>query len=186
MNTKLQNNLHFSVAEKGKVFALAGNQKEALRHYKEALRMCQNLPSADIFFQHYSLCAMESLELMEAHNEVIEFCNKCLEFLDSKVPERENEILNKYKASLWERIGVQYLYLNEKQEAQEAFIKATVFFDKKRMSLTNELQNWISRGYMIAKTQLKNVLQKHNYYSVRKDSVNESIAIELPEMINPF
>ena len=34
-------NVHYNVAEQGKVLALQGNHKEALRHYKEALRMCQ-------------------------------------------------------------------------------------------------------------------------------------------------
>ena len=84
MEIKEQTNIHYGVAVKGKIFAVQGNHKEALRHYKEALRMCQILPNADIFFQHYSLCAMESLELIKSYIEVIEFCNKCLDFLEPR------------------------------------------------------------------------------------------------------
>ena len=30
-------NLHYNIAEQGKLYATQGNHKEALRHYKEAL-----------------------------------------------------------------------------------------------------------------------------------------------------
>jgi tetratricopeptide (TPR) repeat protein len=33
--------LHLGIAEKGKMYAVEGNHKEALRHYKEAIKMTQ-------------------------------------------------------------------------------------------------------------------------------------------------
>lgn len=179
-------NLHYGVAEKGKIFALQGNHKEALRHYKEALRMCQTQPNADVFFQHYSLCAMESLELMESYNEVIEFCDKCLDFLETKSNLRDNPIFEKYVASILERKGIQYLLLNEKEEAVDVFKTVQNQIDKKLMPLTNELLNWSLRGYTITIKQVRELQKKHKYFTVRKETVNERIAVELPPSINPF
>jgi tetratricopeptide (TPR) repeat protein len=186
MTTSGTINLHYGVAEKGKVFALQGNHKEALRHYKEALRMCQSLPTADVFFQHYSMCAMESLELMESYDEVIAFCDKCLDFLESKDDLKDNPIFEKYVASILERKGIQYLFLNEKAEAVEAFKAVQNRIGKTQMPLTNELLNWASRGYTITTKQIRDLQKKHKYFTVRKEIVNEKIAIELPQNINPF
>lgn len=179
-------NLHFGVAEKGKVFALQGNHKEALRHYKEALRMCQSLPNADLFFQHYSLCAMESLELMGSYNEVIGFCDRCLEFLESKEKLEGNPVFEKYFASILERKGIQHLLLDEKQDAVEIFKVVQERVGKSQMPVTNELLNWALRGYSITPAQIRDVQKKHKYFSVRKENVNEKIAVELPQNINPY
>lgn len=186
MTTSTAINLHFGVAEKGKIFALQGNHKEALRHYKEALRMCQGLENSDIFFQHYSLCAMESLELMESYQEVIDFCEKTLDFLDSKEKIDNNPIIEKYIASIIERKGIQYLLLNEKDEAIDAFKDVQKRIDKRLMPLTAELLNWTQRGFTITIKQVREMQKKHHYFTVRKENVNENIAVELPQMINPF
>jgi tetratricopeptide (TPR) repeat protein len=179
-------NIHYGVAEKGKLWALDGNYKEALRYYKEALRMCQTVPNADIFFQHYSLCAMEALELMGAYNEVIDFCNKCLDFLEAKAELTGNAMADKFKASLWERMGIQYVFIGEQEEALAAFKNAAQIFDKACLPISQEIMQWMVRGYRIQHNQIKNLQLKHGYFAVRKDSVNESIAVALPEMMNPY
>ena len=179
-------NLHFGVAEKGKVFALQGNHKEALRHYKEALRMCQSLPNADLFFQHYSMCAMESLELMESYEEVIDFCDKSLDFLESREDLKDNPVFEKYLASIHERKGVQFLLLGEKQMAIESFKAVQSLVGKAMMPLTNDLLNWAMRGYTISPAQIRELQKKHKYFTVRKENVNEKLAIELPQNINPY
>jgi len=179
-------NIHYNIAEKGKVFAIVSNHKEALRHYKEAMRMCQSLPHSDIFFQHYSLCAMESLEKMKAFEEVISYCDKCLDFLAEKEELQEQEMFQKYVASIIERKGIQHLYLDEKQEAIACFKEAQQLVDKKQIPLTNDLLNWCLRGYAITPKQIEDLQKKHNYFTVRKDNINHEIAIELPEMVSPF
>ena len=179
-------NLHFNIAEQGKLLAIQGNHKEALRHYKEALRMSQKVPQADIFFQHYSQCAMESLEKMESYHEVINFCDKCIDFMETKKDLRDQPIFMKYLASLWERKGIQHLFLQENQEGIEAFEEAIATIKPHKLPLTQELHNWCKRGYTITKQQIESLLKKHQYYSVRKEKVNSQLAVELPEMINPF
>lgn len=177
-------NLHLQIAENGKVLALKGEHKEALRHYKEALRMCQTAENPEIFLQHYSLCAMESLELMEAHEEVITFCDKSIDFLTPKKAERSDELFTRYLASLWERKGIQLLHLDEKTEAAEAFEMALK--EARNLALSKEFLNWIRRGYAISTKQVRDLQNRHQYFTVRKENVNEKIAIQLPEMINPF
>lgn len=179
-------NLHYNIAEQGKLYATQGNHKEALRHYKEALRMSQQVPKADIFFQHYSQCAMESLERIEAYDEVITFCDKCIDFMETKDDLQEHPIFIKYLASLWERKGVQYLFLQEKEEAIEAFEAAIALMKLNKLPLAQELHGWCKRGYTITKQQIENHLKKHQYFTVRKENVNAQIAVELPEMINPY
>ena len=178
--------MHYSIAEQGKLFALQGNHKEALRHYKEALRMCQSLPTADLFFQHYSLCAMESLELMGSYNEVIDFCDKCIGFLESKEQLNDNPVFEKYFASILERKGIQFLLLDEKPEAIAAFKAVQARVGKTMMPLTNDLLNWALRGYAISLTQIRDLQKKHKYFTVRKENVNEKIAMELPQNVNPY
>jgi tetratricopeptide (TPR) repeat protein len=179
-------NLHYNIAEQGKVYATKGNHKEALRHYKEALRMSQQVPKSDIFFQHYSQCAMESLEQMKAYNEVIIFCDKCIDFMETKDDLQAHPIFIKYLASLWERKAIQYLFLNEKEQAIEAFEQAIDVIKPHKLPLAQELHNWCKRGYTISKQQIEGLLKKNQYHTVRKENVNIQIALELPEMINPF
>ncbi|WP_430406051.1 hypothetical protein [Fluviicola sp.] len=179
-------NLHLQIAENGKVLALRGDHKEALRHYKEAMRMCQTAKSSEVFLQHYSLCAMESLELMEAHQEIITFCEKSIDFLTPKKVDRTDEWFRKNLASLWERKGIQCIYLDEKSEAIEAFKTALQEAKELSMPLTKELLNWLQRGYVITPQKVRDLQKRHHYFTVRKENVNEKIAVQLPEMINPF
>ncbi|MDA3904799.1 MAG: tetratricopeptide repeat protein [Bacteroidales bacterium] len=186
MEQKETINIHYGVAENGKLLATQGNHKEALMHYREALRMCQNQPGADIFFQHYSLCAMESLELMGAYTEVIEFCNKCINFLDSKTGLKNNQVFLKFKASLYERKGIQYMYLQQNNNAIECFKEAQSSIEKKYLPLCVDLMNWLMRGYSISNKQINDLQKKHSYFTVRKDNINKQITVEIPKMNNPF
>lgn len=179
-------NLHLQIAENGKVLALKGDYKEALRHYKEAMRMCQTADNSEVFLQHYSLCAMESLELMEAHEEIITFCDKSIDFLTPKKAERSDEWFRKYIASLWERKGIQYIYLDEKSEAIEALDAALNEAANLPLPLSKELLNWLRRGYAVTPKQVRELQNRHHYFTVRKENVNEQIAVQLPDMINPF
>lgn len=179
-------NLHLQIAENGKILALKGNHKEALRHYKEAMRMCQAVENSEVFLQHYSLCAMESLELMEAHEEIITFCDKSIDFLTPKKVERTDEWFRKNLASLWERKGIQCIYLDEKTEAIAALDAALKEAKDLPMPLSKELLNWLRRGYAMTHKQVRDLQNRHHYFTVRKENVNEKIAVQLPEMINPF
>jgi len=170
--------LHIRIAEQGKLFSLDGNYGEALRHYKEAMRMVQQQEESDIFFQHYSQCTMETLELSESYDEVISFCEKYINFLDNK---EDNAITKKHKAFVLQRQAVQHLLKGENEEAGQLLTVAQQLIGKGKQPLSDELLSWVQRGYTVKKDQIQKLQQKHQYFIVRKDQVNEKLAMPLPE-----
>jgi tetratricopeptide (TPR) repeat protein len=184
MNTKpSQQKLHLGIAEKGKLYSLEGNYKEALRHYREAIRLVQNGKDNDLFFQHYSQCVMEALELSGAYDEVINYCEKFLSFLDEK---ESSEFVTRHKAHILEKLAVQHLLKGEKEEALECLREAQSLVKKGVQPLTDDLLNWTQRNYQITKKQIQDAQKKYNYFIVRKDKVNPEYAIEIPEMMKQF
>lgn len=180
-NTDTKYSFHLGIAEKGKIYAVASNHKEALRHYKEAIKMTQNQVNGEMFFQHYIQCAMESMELMGAYEEVINYCEKFLDLLDTK---EQTEIIVKYKADVLQRMAIQFLYKEDKEEAKALFqiVQKTIGIGKQK--LTDELLNWLLRGYNINPKQILEMQKKYQYFIVNKDNLKPEIAIELPEIIN--
>src|SRR6185436_7855303 len=71
-----QPGLHYRVAEQGKVHALKGEHGEALRHYREALRLAANHGEPEVCLRHYAWCVLESLERSGAFEEVVALCQR--------------------------------------------------------------------------------------------------------------
>ncbi len=176
--------MHFRIVEQGKIHALEGNHSEALRHYREGIRMCETEIGADFFFQHYGQCAMESLELMGAHQEVISFCEKTLAFLDDK--KEQSDYLKKYYANIAERAAIQFLFLEDKAEAIHHFNEVKQLIGLKKQPLTAQLLTWAQRGYTITKKQLTDTQKRFGYFIVRKENIKPEIAVQLPEMAMPL
>lgn len=174
---------HFRIVEQGKIHSLNQNFGEALRHFREGIKMCQKESGSDLFFQHYSQCAMEALELSGAHEEVISFCEKTRDFLDESA--EDSDYLKRYYGSILEREGIQHLLIEEREEAIELFKEAQQVAGKMAQPLTNELLNWTQRGYTITSKQIRDSQKKHNYFVIRKESVNPKIAVQLPETVMP-
>ncbi len=172
------NTLHIRLAEQGKIYSLEGNYTEALRHYKEAMRLVQLNNDSDIFFQHYSQCTMEALEQSESYDEVISFCEKYIQFLEEK---EEDELIKKHKAYVLQRQGVQYLLKGENDTAKDLLSLAQKIIGRGKQFLTDELLSWVQRGYTIRKEQIEKLQEKHNYFIVRKDQINEKLAMKIPE-----
>lgn len=180
-----QNNketLHIRIAEKGKMYSLDGNHKEALRHYKEAIKMMQETKDSEIFFQHYSQCVMESLELSGSYDEVISFCERYIDFLDQK--NDTSAIIKKHYATILEKQAIQYLHKEEKETSLELLKEAQGHVGNGKQPITDQLLNWLQRGFMISKQQLAALQKKHQYFIVRPDCVNPKIAFELPAAIS--
>ncbi|WGH74242.1 hypothetical protein P8625_08930 [Tenacibaculum tangerinum] len=178
-----QNMLHYRIAERGKMHALDKNYTEALRHYKEALKLTQKQQDSELFFQHYSQCVMESLELSGAHDQVISFCENYRSFLEEK---QQDVLVRKHKAFVSERQAIQHILKGEQEEAKTLLLEVQKDLGKGKQPITDELLNWLLRGYQVNANQLKRLQQKHNYFIVRKESVNPKIAMDLPEGVSPF
>lgn len=184
MNTAYtQQKLHIGIAEKGKLYSLEGNYKEALGHYREAIRLVQTSKDNDLFFQHYSQCVMEALELSGAYDEVISYCEKFLDFLDEK---EETEFIKRHKAHILEKLGIQYLFKGERDDAIFCLKAAQASLGKNVQPLTDNLLNWAQRNFQLTKKQITDVQKKYNYFIVRKDKVRPEYAIEIPDMMKQF
>lgn len=175
--------LHYRIAERGKMHALDKNYKEALRHYKEAMKMSQQEKDSELFFQHYSQCVMESLELSGAHDQVIEFCENYRAFLQEK---EQDVLVRKHNAYVSERQAIQHILREEQEEAKALLQDIQKDLGRGKQPITDELLGWLQRGYKVNKDQLTRLQKKHNYFIVRKESVNPKIAMDLPEGVSPF
>ena len=173
--------MHLGVAERGKMYFLEGNHKEAMRHFQEAINMSRKNASSDVFFQHYTQCVMESMELSGHHEEVISYCEKLSEFLKEK--DMTHDVIKKNFATARERMAVQYLLQGDKTEATQHFEEAAKTMHNK-MPLSVELLGWLKRGYNISEKQIRDAQSKHKYFIVRKDTVNPALAIDIPNNAN--
>jgi tetratricopeptide (TPR) repeat protein len=171
--------MHLRVAEKGKLLCLEGKYMESLMHLKEAIRMIQDTPKSDIFFQHYSLCVMEVLELSEAYDEVISYCEKLIELLEST--NITSELRDKYYAFIIERMAIQYILKGETDCAADLLKSARERYRSSKMPITEQLLIWLNRKFHLSKKQIQELEKNNNYFVIRKDSVNPDIAVELPE-----
>lgn len=183
-NTATEYHLHLRLVEQGKLYFLEGNYKEALRHYREGLMLCQKEPGADIFFQHYSQCIMEALELSGAYDEVISYCEKTRDFLEDQLENSEHARM--YYAALLQREGIQYIKKEDKAMALELMKEAKELSVGTIPPLTASLLNWLQRGFTISAKQLLDTQHLHMYFTVRKETVNPAIAMKLPEMMKTF
>jgi tetratricopeptide (TPR) repeat protein len=180
--TNTKETLHIRIAEKGKVYSLEGNYKEALRHYKEAIKMMQQTKDSEIFFQHYSQCVMEALELSEAYDQVISFCERYIDFLDEK--DGDNILIKKHYATILEKQAIQYLHKEEKDISLELLKEVQQHVGKGKQPITDQLLNWFKRCFFVTKKQISALQKKHQYFIVRADVVNPKIAFELPTVIS--
>ncbi|MEM6685937.1 MAG: hypothetical protein AAF617_09165 [Bacteroidota bacterium] len=175
--------LHYRIAERGKMHTLDKNYKEALRHYKEAMKMSQQEQDSELFFQHYSQCVMETLELSGAYDQVIEFCVNYRAFLQEK---EQNVLVRKHNAFVSERQAIQHILKEEQEEAKALLQAIQKDLGRGKQPITDELLGWLHRGYKVNRNQLTRLQKKHNYFIVRKESVNPKIAMDLPEGVSPF
>lgn len=176
--------LHLGIAERGKLYALEGNHKEALRHYREAIRQTVQQKSPDVFFQHYTQCVMESLELSGAYGEVIDYCQKMQHFLQQQ--DDTNPMVAKGIASALEKEAIQWLLKEEATQALPLLQQARKRGGRGQLPLTEQLLSWVQRGYRVDPRQVKDAQKRHQYFIVRRDKVDPARAINLPKAVSPL
>ena len=162
--------MHFSIAEKGKIKALKGHHKGALKHYREAIRLAVSSRAPEVFFRHYTQCVLESLELTGAYDEVIDFCiNADTHYaslhLNSPIHKRDH-------GSILERQGLVLLKKGDTSQGQLALEKACKIAGKKTLPLSEEILNWLQRGFSVDTSRIITSQRKHHYFVVRADQVD--------------
>ena len=170
--------LHPGIAERGKLHALDGDHGEALRHYREAIRLAVGSGSPEVFFRHYTQCVLESLEHMEAWAEVLDFCERAEEHYRRTPP--PNELARLDRASLAERRGVVLLKAGRPAEARVALEHAVAGAGPGKLPLSETVLGWLSLGWHVESRRLLEEQRRHHYFAVRRDAVRPDLAVALP------
>jgi hypothetical protein len=173
--------LHLGIAEQGKLHALAGDHGEALRHYREALRLAVGSGAPEVCFRHYTQCVLESLEHMGAWNEILEFCERVRAHYAANPPPHELARLD--LACAHEREGVVLLKRGDAAAAQVALARAVELVGPGRLPLAEELHGWLRRGMQIDARRMEQQQRRHRYFIVEREAVRPERAIQLPKAL---
>lgn len=176
--------LHLGIAEQGKLFALKGDHGEALRHYREALRMAMSQGSPEVFFRHYTQCVLESLEHTGAWGEILAFCERAEAHYADNPPQHELARLD--LASHRERRGVVLAKAGRTDEARAALEAAVAGAEADWLPVGRKVLQWLQRGLTIDARRIGAEQQRHAWFIVRKDAVDPARAVRLPDGVGPL
>lgn len=173
--------LHYRVAEQGKVYALGGEHAEALRHYREALRLASTGGEPEVCLRHYAWCVLESLERSGSYEEVIAFCERVEAHYAQQPPATELARLD--LATHHERHGVALLKLGRTAEARAWLERAVGLAGADKLPLASRVLSWVRSGLHVDPRRLAQEQERHRYWVVRPEAVNPSIALTLPPQV---
>ena len=171
--------LCLGIAEQGKLHALAGRHVEALRHYREALRLAVSCEAGELFFHHCTQCIMESLELSGGHESVADYCIRAEDHFAHV--DIDDPLVNRQRGANLERLAVARLQIGDAEEARELLAIAIDTAGKGALPLAEALLGWLRRGLSVGEARLRSAQHQHRYFVVRKDLVDPRIAIPLPD-----
>lgn len=175
--------LHLGVAEQGKVHALAGEHVKALLYYRQAMRMAGEAGAPALFSRHYMECALESLELMGAYDEVLASCEKAIDHYRENPPAQPLARVD--LATFHERAGMILLKAGrDPKEARAHLQKATkgARAEGKSLPLAETLLRWVDSGLHVDAKRILAEQKRHKTLSVRPESVEPARAIPLPDI----
>ena len=174
---------HWRIAEFGKLMALKKNYEEALSYFRLAIKEANQSPGEELAARHYAECCLEVFEHMESYESVISYCDEALAYYEENLP--RSPIARKDQICLIERKGLALAKQGLKDEAIKLLEEAIRLAKEIRIKLpiAKTAADWYRRGYDVSPERLSQLLAQHNYYSVRKDTVDPDIALEVPEMI---
>lgn len=170
--------VHLGIAEAGKVHALARRHAEALRHYREALRLAVAAQAPEVFFRHYTQCVLESLELLESYAEVIRFCEEADAHYASK-----GQALALHRAdhaAILERLGIVRLKAGNRDGAAASLRRAIALAGPGRLPLAEDALGWLDRRLSPSASHIAEAQRRRRYFTVRAGQVNAAAATPLP------
>ncbi len=173
--------LHLGIAEQGKLHALAGDHQEALRHYREAIRLAVGSGAPEVCFRHYTQCVLESLEHTGAWAEILAFCERVRAHYAANPPPHELARLD--LACAHEREGVVLLKRGDAAAATAALALALAQAGPGRLPLAEELHGWLRRGMQVDARRIEQQQRRHRYFIVEREAVRPERAIQLPKAL---
>lgn len=167
---------HLQIAEAGKRAALRGDHRAALGHYRDAMRLAVTTGAPEVFFRHYLEATLESLELSEAFDEVLAYCDRAIAHYATHPPGHALAELD--LASIHQRRGVVLLKRGGPGAAPPS--GATLALEHAvagaarigaRLELSERLLDWIRRGLAATRQRILAEQRRLHYFSVRPDTV---------------
>jgi tetratricopeptide (TPR) repeat protein len=178
-----QPGLHYHVAEQGKLHALKGEHAEALRHYREALRLAAQHGEPEVCMRHYAWCVLESLERSGALEDVLALCQRVEAHYAQHPPTTELARLD--RAAHQERQGLALAKRGRTAMAREQLEAAVGLAGAGRLPLAERVLGWLRGGLHVDARRLALEQEQHRYWTVRPEAVNPSIAVPLPSLAGP-
>ena len=170
--------LHLAVAEHGKLCLLKGDTREALRHFREAIRLCVSAKAPEVFFRHYTQCVLEALEKAGNLAEVIEYCREAEAHYAGLA--LDDAFHRKDRGAIAERLGVACARLGDRDDAVAALQRAAAIAGPGVLPLAEDLLAWLRRGYVVSAERIAQLQKTHRYFVVRPDSITPELARALP------
>jgi tetratricopeptide (TPR) repeat protein len=173
----VRHEMHLGIAEAGKMHALARRHAEALRHYREAMRLAVAAKAPEVFFRHYLQCTLESLEQMESYAEVIRFCAEAEAHY-----ERTGHPLALHRrdhAAILERLGLVRLKAGA-DGAEDALRRAVALAGPGALPLAEETLGWLARRLTPTPARIAEAQRRRRYFTVRPGQVDPARARPLP------
>lgn len=173
--------VHMGIAMRGKMHALEGNHARALQYYRVAIRIAVMAKDPELFFRHYLDCVMESLEVTGAYDDVLAYCDKAIAMYTETPP--PNAVATMDLASIHLRRGIILLKKSDRGGAKESLDTAqkTAKSIGGDLALASVLLRWAQAGYAIESARVLAEQKRHNYFVVRKETIDPSRAIELSD-----
>jgi hypothetical protein len=178
--------LHLNIAEAGKVHALAGRHGEALRHYREAIRLAVAAKAPEVFFRHYSQCVLESLEQSGGDADIIAFCEAAEAHyakLNATGLDADTPLHRKDRGSILERQGLAELRSGDTATARTTLASAIALAGKGVLPLAEQVHGWLARGLAVSPALLRQAQHRHDYFVVRAGTVDAARACQLPAAV---
>jgi len=178
---------HFGLAEQGKLHALAGEHDRALLYYRHAMRMAVGEGAPEAFFRHYLECTIESLELMESFEDVLDYCRRADDHYKGVVTTDEHQIafIARDRVAIAQRRGLVLAKLERRGEAIDwlAETRRRASLAKMDVPLIAVLDEWLRRGLHVSTERIVAEQRRLCYFAVTPDSVDPSRAVSLPEAL---
>lgn len=173
--------LHYRIAEHGKVRALAGDHAEALRHYREALRLAGLQGGTEACLRHYAWCVLESLERTDAHGAVISFCEQVeAHYVRTG---SESALARVDRAAHLERHGLALVKQGHAAAARERLEAAVKHAGPGQMPVAERVLSWLRSGLHVDARRISLEQERHAYWTVRPGAVRPDIAVALPSFV---
>jgi tetratricopeptide (TPR) repeat protein len=176
---------HLQIAEAGKHAALRGDHRRALGHYREAMRIAVTRGAPEVFFRHYLEATLESLELLEAFDDVLTYCERAIAHFAAHPPQHAVAELD--LAWIYQRRGSVLVKRGEIASARAALEQALAGAVRigAQLPLASLLLDWLRRGLAVSKHRVLVEQRRLHYFSVRPDTVGALPRADAPLAVSP-